>query len=144
MRNMFVVLLLSALTSLGHADVPATAFFVLESPTLKRLVADKPLAEIADEKLAEAALASGRVIEGSANFFVSTKQHTLSVRLESWQLLEEPGRPFRYHISLWERDAKKAVFSLSGRATQNGKQSVTENWQQEKYVVVFRFLNLKK
>jgi hypothetical protein len=72
----------------------------------------------------------------SAHFSVRTKTHTLSVHIENWKRPKDVNKPFDYRISLWDRESKKAVFSLLGRGKYDGEQFLTENWQQEEFVVV--------
>ena len=136
---LFSVLICICSASPLFADVPVTAFYVLKTDSLKQLMAEKEDMESLDLlKLEDMSLTTG-YFEGNCSLYLKTKEYQHRIKA----YIDKDGE-LLFSFRMYSQKLKKRIFSSTGEVILKESFTVKENWQKEKYVILFRKQNLSR
>jgi hypothetical protein len=130
---------------LAIADVPATEFFVIDTASLAKFApTDEALDAIPSTQLSKVSVAHGLYID-SGRLIFSTETFRIDAEF-SGSAYQPKGQatPINYRINASNNRTTWSVASLQGNATKLGNQFITENWRNQRLIVLFRFIDLKR
>ena len=121
------------------ADVPATAFYVLKTDSLKQLMAEKEDLKSLDLlKVEDMSIVRG-YFEGNCSIYLKTKDYQHRIKA----FIDKDGE-ILFSFRMYSQKYKKQVFSSVGEVKLKEYFSAKKKWQKEEYVVLLRQQNLLK
>ena len=146
-RSRFIItLLLVALqTHASLADYAATEFFAIETSKLAKLApTDKELDSLSRAQLSELSTAKGWY-DGGRSFSFSSSAFRLYANFSSsvYSNGREPAS-IEYHVDAGTGKKGWDILQMDGVAIKQGKQFITKDWRAQPFIVVLRYLDLKR
>ncbi len=132
-------------TDVSLADDPGTEFFAIETAKLVKLAqSDAAFDSLSSSQLSEISIATGWYIGGRA-MVISTAAFRLDARFTG-SVRSEGREPdsIGYLITAGKGQEGWDVLSVQGTAIKLGKQFVTKDWRNQPFVVILRFVSLKR